>query len=214
MAFERLRAHGAVVGTLAVLAIGAVSVGSLVVAEGRLEQFDRNRRTAAATAAASSSTVPPAAVATPATDPAPAPAPTATTSTTTTTAVAPGPPSGLLRDLFATMNADRTANGLPPLAWDDRLSAAAQHATDAMAASGLAAPPDLDALLALGFTRAAQTVLTAPHDVTATSVEYGWMGSTPQRATILDPALRSVGIGATSSPEGHVWIAADFGAAA
>ena len=80
-----------------------------------------------------------------------------------------------------------------------------------MAESGLDAQQDLDALLALGFDRAAANVLTGPYDVTATSAEHGWMGSAPHRATILDSALRSVGIGATSSRDGQVWIVADFG---
>ena len=112
------------------------------------------------------------------------------------------------------MNADRAANGVAPLTWDDQLSAPAQQATDAMAASGIVAQQDVDALLALGFARAAQTVLAAPHDVTAASAEHGWMGSTPQRTTILDPRLSRVGIAATSSPDGRIWIAADFGGTA
>jgi uncharacterized protein YkwD len=190
MAFERLRAHGAAVGTTAVIALAGVSVVSLAVAEGRLEQYDRDRGAAAGTAASHSTT------------------------TTPTTTIVPGPPSGLLSELFARLNADRAAHGLGPLTWDDRLGAAAQQATAAMAASGLVAPQDLDALLVFGFARAAQTTLTGPYDVTATSAEYGWMGSTQPRATILDPALRVVGIGATSSPDGRIWIAADFGAPA
>jgi uncharacterized protein YkwD len=195
MAFERLRAHGAAVGTSAVLVLAGVSVMSLAVAETRLEQYDRDGRADAATVLPS--TPPP--------------------STTTTAPAAPvvsGPPSGLLAELFALLNADRAGRGLGPLSWDGRLSAAAQQTSDAMAESGAVAPPDVDALLALGFTRAAQLVLTAPYDVTATSADYGWMGSAPHRATILDAALRSVGIGATSSPDGRIWIAADFGASA
>src|SRR5262245_439747 len=152
MAFERLRAHGAAVGTIAVVTLAGVSVTALLLAEGRLERYDPDRPAPAATGSL---------LATPATtEPAPAttdPAPLTTTSTPT---VVPGPPSGLLAEVFESMNADRSANGLAPLAWDDRLSASAQHATDEMAASGLVAPQDLDALLAVGFTRAAQNMLT------------------------------------------------------
>ena len=198
MALERLRAHGAAVGTIAVVAAGALSVVSLVVTEGRLEQFDQSHDRGAATATA----------------PAHSAATTPTTPTTPTTTAVPGPPVGLLSELFALMNADRAANGVGPLTWDDRLGAAAQHASDAMAATGLVAPQDLDALLALGFAHAAQTTLTGPHDLTAASAQYGWMGSTPQRTTILDPGLRIVGFGTTSSPDGRIWIAADFGAPA
>jgi uncharacterized protein YkwD len=202
MAFERLRAHGAAVGTIAVIIVAGVSVVSLVVAEGRLEQVDHNGR------ADGASTVPVVA-SPPSIDPAPS-----TMSTTTTTTAVPGPPSGLVAEPFALMNADRAARGVPPLTWDDRLGAAAQDASDAMAESGLVAQQDLDALLALGFARAAANVLTGPYDVTATSAEYGWMGSAPHRATILDAGLRSVGIGATSSPDGRIWMAVDFGGAA
>jgi len=195
MAFERLRAHGAAVGTAAVLAIAGVSVLSLAVAEGRLEQFDRDGRADAATTLR-------------------AVAPASTAATPPTATVVPGPPSGLLGELFALLNADRAGRGLDPLTWDNRLSTAAQQTSDSMAESGVVAPQDVDALLALGFHRAGQLVLTGPYDVTATSAEYGWMGSTPHRATILDAALRSVGLGAASSRDGRIWIAADFGAAA
>jgi uncharacterized protein YkwD len=194
MAFERLRAHGAAVGTAAVLANAGVSVLSLAVAEGRLEQFDRNGVADAATTL-------------------PSAAPSTTAATPPATA-APGPPSGLAAELFALINADRAGRGLGPLTWDDRLSAAAQQTSDAMAESGVVAPQDVDAVLALGFDRAGQLVLTGPYDVTATSAEYGRMGSPPHRATILDATLRKVGIGATTSRDGRIWIAADFGAAA
>src|SRR5262245_6731543 len=199
MAFERLRAHGAAVGTIVAIAVGGLSVVSLVVAEGRLEQFDPDRGAGAASALA-----PPAP---PATDPTPS------TTTPITTAVH-GPPTPLLTELFALLNADRAANGVGPLTWDERLGEAAQQTTDTTAESGLVTPQDLDALLALGFSPAAQTVLAGPYDVTATSAAHGWMGATTQRTTILDPALRVVGIGATRSIDGHVWIAADFGAPA
>jgi uncharacterized protein YkwD len=192
MAFERLRAHGAAVGTVAVLAVAGVSVVSLAVAEARLEQFDHDGRAEAATTL-------------------PAMSPSTTTPPAT---AAPVPPSGLLAELFALMNADRAGRGLGPLTWDARLGTAAQQTSDAMAESEVVAPQDVDALLALGFSRAGQLVLTGPNDVTATSAEYGWMGSSPHRATILDATLRNVGIGATRSADGRIWIAADFGAAA
>jgi uncharacterized protein YkwD len=201
MALERVRAHGAAVGTIAVVALAGLSVVSLVLAEGRLEQFDRDHDTTATTASAVPA--PPAPPAPPATDPGPSAPPTT---------VAPGPPSGLLADLLASINADRVANGLPPLAWDERLRGAAQHAADAMAAAEVVAPPDGDALFALGFARAGQVVLTAPSDVTAASAEHSWMSAAPQRATILDAAFQRVGIGASTTPDGRIWFTVDFGA--
>jgi uncharacterized protein YkwD len=202
MAFERLRAHSAVVGAVAVIAVAGVSVASLVVAEARLKQLDRYDGSDAA-ATVPDATVPPS------TGPAPAPS-----STTTTTVIESGPPSGLLTELYVLINADRARRGLAPLAWDDRLAGTAQHVSDAMAESELVAHQDLSAILALGFTRAAENVLTAPYSVTATSAEYGWMGSAPHRAAILDSGLERVGIGATSSLDGRIWIAVDFGGAA
>ena len=43
------------------------------------------------------------------------------------------------------------------------------------------------------------------------SIEYGWMASSSHRATILDPGLQHVGIAATSSPDGRLWIAVHLG---
>jgi len=201
MAFERLRAHSAVVGAVAVIVMGGVSVASLVVAEGRLERFDRDHGGDAA-ATAPVATVPPS------TGPAPSPS----TPPATTVVVDSGPSPGLLTELFALINADRARRGLAPLEWDHQLADTAQHVADAMAESQLVSQQDLSAILALGYTRAAENVLTAPYAVTATSAEYGWMGSAPHRAAILDPGFQHVGIGATSSLDGRIWIAVDFGA--
>ena len=38
--------------------------------------------------------------------------------------------------------------------------------------------------------------------------------ATPHRAVILDANLGSVGIGATTSPDGRIWITVHFGGAA
>lgn len=195
MALERLRSRGAVVGAVAVVLVAGVSVASLVVAEGRLEQFHRD----ADTAAPSTPTI----VESPPSTTAPLAAP-----------VVAGPPAGFETELFALMNADRAGRGLTALTWDDRLAGTAQHASDAMADAGLVAQQDLGAILALGYARGAENVLTGPSSVTATSAQYGWMGSTPHRAVILDADFSNVGIGATSSPDGRIWIAVDFGGSA
>jgi uncharacterized protein YkwD len=120
----------------------------------------------------------------------------------------------MLAELFALMNSDRAARGLAPLTWDERLAANAQGVSDTMAESELVAPKELSAILALGYTRAGENVLTAPYAATATSIEYGWMGSSSSRASILDGGVQHVGIGATSSPDGRIWIAVDFGGSA
>jgi len=133
---------------------------------------------------------------------------------TRTTAARPGPSAGMFAELFALMNADRGARGLAPLAWDDRLAANAQSVSDTMAESEFVAPKDLDAILALGFTRAGENVLISPYAATAVSIEYGWMNSSAHRAAILDAGVQHVGIGATSSRDGQIWIAVDFGGAA
>src|SRR3954454_7664892 len=198
MAFERLRAHGAVVSTVAVLALAGASVVSLVVAEGRLKEFDRDRPSDTAATGTTE---------TGATTETPTPAAT----TTNPAAGKQGPPAGLLTELFALMNADRAAHDLAPLSWDDRLAVTAQQVSDAMAESETVAPKDLRAILALGYTRAGENVVTTPYAATAVSVEYGWMGSASPRATILDSGSQHVGIGATSSADGRVWISADFG---
>jgi uncharacterized protein YkwD len=199
MAFERFRAHSAVLGAVAVLAAGAVSVASLVVAEGRLEQFDQDRdrdsSTMTATVAAATS----------------ASAPPSTASPTTTTTVVSRPPTGLPTHLFASLNLTRTAQGLAPLTWSDRLSTTAQRVSDAAAASGTAVPADLDAILGLGYARAAENELAGPSTSTATSVVAGWMGSAAGRAPILDAGLREIGIGTASGPDQSLWITVHFG---
>jgi uncharacterized protein YkwD len=200
MAFERLRSRGAVFGAVAVVLVAGVSVTSLVVAEGRLERLHPDTDSQQA---APEPTAPPA----PSAPPAPAPS-------TTPSAVVVGPPAGFATELFALMNADRTSRGLTPLTWDQRLAGTAQHASDAMAEAGLVAQQDLGAIVALGYARGAENVLTGPSSVTATSAQYGWMGSTPHRTVILDANLSSVGVGATSSPDGRIWIAVDFGGSA
>ena len=205
MALERLRAHGAAVGTVAVIAVAGVSVVSLAVAQGRLKEFDRDHR-GETTSAAPSEIVPPSTgpgglseVVSP------------STSTTTTTVAKSGPPPGLATELFALMNSDRAARGLEPLTWDGRLAGTAQLLSDTMADTQLVAHQDLEAILALGYTRAGENVLTSPYAANAISIEYGWMSSSAHRATILDAGLQHVGIGATSSLDGRIWIAVDFG---
>jgi uncharacterized protein YkwD len=196
MAFERVRAHGAVVGAVAVLALAGVSVASLVVAEGRLERFDGDAGAASSSARPSVTTLAP------------------TTAPDTATTFVSDPPAGFAIELFALVNADRATRGLDALRWDDRLAATAQHASDVMADAGLVAREDLNAILALGYARAAENVLTGPSPVTAPAAHDGWMGSPPHRAVILDANLGRVGIGATSSPDGRIWIAVHFGGAA
>jgi uncharacterized protein YkwD len=202
MAFDRLRAHGAAVGTVAVIAVAGVSVLSLVVAQGRLKEFDRDTRTEASSSA-------PAEKVPPSTSPAASPAPS-----TTTTTVKSGPAAGTLTELFALMNADRSARGLAPLEWDDRLAGTAQRVSDTMAESQLVTDEDLGPILALGYTHAGANRLVAPYASTGISIEYGWMGSSTTRATILDSGLQHVGIASTSSPDGRIWIAVHFGGTA
>ena len=194
MAFERLRAHGAAVGAVAVLVLGGVSVASLVVAEGRLERFDQDKGETASSSQSTSMAE---------TEPAPP--------TTTTTIAVAGPPAGFATELFELMNDDRATRGLAPLTWDDHLRATAQQLSDVMADAQLVAQQDLDSILALGYGRAAENVLSAPSSVTATAAEDGWMDSPPHRAAILDSSYTAVGIGATSSADGRVWITVHFG---
>jgi uncharacterized protein YkwD len=191
MAFERLRAHGAAVGAVAVLLLGGLSAASLVVAEGRLAELDQD---AAARAERTTTTTP-----------------TTTTAAATTATVTSGPSVGFAAELFTLINSDRATRGLAPLVWDGHLHATAQHVSDVMAESELIAQQDLAPVHALGYGRAAENVLTASSSVTAAAVENAWMGSTPHRAAILDDAYTAVGIAATSSADGRVWITVHFG---
>jgi uncharacterized protein YkwD len=125
------------------------------------------------------------------------------------------PEPGLSREIFELVNADRAANGLGPLAWDDRLAGVAQGWSDQMAASGSFRHSDINATIRRpefnGFTRMGENILVGSCGMSAGEMEQAWMNSPSHRANILGP-YNLIGIGAVCSG-GRLWATQSFGTA-
>ncbi len=117
--------------------------------------------------------------------------------------------------MFALMNAERTANGCAPVAWDETLAQVARlHSADMvsrdyfehMTPEGVSPEARGEAA---GATVAAENI--AAGYSTAAEVMAGWMSSEGHRGNILNCSLTSVGIGvAHGGSYGTMWTQ-DFG---
>jgi uncharacterized protein YkwD len=123
------------------------------------------------------------------------------------------PSSGTVRELYDLANADRAANGLPPLAWNDKLGGLAQGWSEQMAASGQFRHSDLNATIRSPefreFSRLGENILVGGCGMTAAQMEQAWMNSPGHRANILG-AFNSIGIGLVCSG-GRMWATQSFG---
>jgi uncharacterized protein YkwD len=132
----------------------------------------------------------------------------------------PGPspqPGGALADLFARHNAARAAAGLPPLAHNAALTAAAQNHADWMAARGTlshdeAGAPFTARLAAAGYRWGAAGENIAEGRTSAADTFGDWMASPGHRANVLNPAYRDCGLGVAYSRGGVPYWCVDFGA--
>ncbi len=114
------------------------------------------------------------------------------------------------------LNADRTANGLPPLRLNARLAAIARaHAADMINRKFFAhdnpdgeSPFDRMSRAGLRYSYAGENIA---YDQTVEKIETGWMNSPPHRANILDPNFVEVGIGMVRDPQsGSLYGVQDF----
>ena len=116
--------------------------------------------------------------------------------------------------LFRSANRERTARGLPPLAWNAALAEAArQHALllaqqNALShqfpgETGLA---DRAARAGARFSAIAENIALGPN---AESLHQQWMKSPPHRANLLDPQMNSAGIAAVKR-NGTLFAVEDF----
>ncbi len=104
------------------------------------------------------------------------------------------------RELFASVNQARRAQGLAPLRWDDRLAAAARRHAEAMAKRGSAqhgfeGEPSLSARVKQAgahFSWLSENVTQGP---TPRFIHSQFMNSPPHRANILDRDMDSIGVG-------------------
>ncbi|WP_461006033.1 CAP domain-containing protein [Streptomyces capparidis] len=128
---------------------------------------------------------------------------------------APLTPSGLARavgDVLALTNAERARAGLPPLAPDPRLAAAAQAHSDDMAARGFYAhvtpegrqPWDRAAAAGCSHRGIGENIACGQRG--PAEVVRGWMDSTGHRANILKPEFTHLGVGyAPGGRAGTYW---------
>ncbi len=111
------------------------------------------------------------------------------------------------RQLFESLNRERTAQGLSTLQWDNALFKAARHHALLMLNLNmlehqLPNEPGLEARLAEAgarFSVIAENIAVGPNPET---IHKGWMNSSGHRKNILDPRLTSVGIAAVRGPGG------------
>jgi uncharacterized protein YkwD len=110
------------------------------------------------------------------------------------------PVSRAERELFASVNQARRAQGLPPLRWDDALAAAARRHAEVMAERGSAqhgfeGEPGLSTRVKQAgahFSWLSENVTQGP---TPRFIHSQFMSSPPHRANILDRDMDSIGVG-------------------
>jgi uncharacterized protein YkwD len=104
------------------------------------------------------------------------------------------------RDLFASVNQARRAQGLPPLRWDPSLAEAARRHAEVMAEHdsvlhGFAGEPSLSMRVKQAgahFKWLSENVFQGP---STEFIHTGFMKSPPHRANILDRDMDSIGVG-------------------
>jgi uncharacterized protein YkwD len=109
--------------------------------------------------------------------------------------------------LFAAVNQERAALGLPALQWDEALAAAARQHAHRMAQQnqlshqlpGEPAVQDRATQAGARFSLIAENIAIAPNPAT---IHSAWMQSPHHRENILDPQLNVVGIAVIRSGEG------------
>ena len=118
------------------------------------------------------------------------------------------------RELFASINQARRANGLSPLRWDESLATAATRHAAVMrdhrsAQHGFGGEPSLSTRAKLAgahFSWLSENVIEGP---SPTFVHAQFMNSPPHRANILDRDMDSVGVGVVERG-GELFAVEDF----
>jgi uncharacterized protein YkwD len=118
------------------------------------------------------------------------------------------------RELFASINQARRAQGMPPLRWNDALAAAARHHAEVMAERGTA-QHGFEGELSLSarvkqagarFSWLSENVTQGP---TPEFIHTQFMKSPPHRANILDTDMDSIGVGVVEH-DGQLFAVEDF----
>jgi uncharacterized protein YkwD len=132
---------------------------------------------------------------------------------------APGRPSttaqAIAKDLFARVNAERKARGLPALAWSDDLARMASDWSSQMARSGQFVHRDLDAARGrpgIGqFSALGENIAwVRGYEDDGYQLHVGWMRSEGHRRNLLQPGFDTIGIGVVCAG-GRAWATQNFG---
>lgn len=134
---------------------------------------------------------------------------------------APSKEEPFTQEIVERTNAERAAQGLPPLKRQENLNAAASWLARDMAVQGYFAHTDKQGrniaprLPDFGYTHYAYIGENiAAGQATPAAAMRGWMNSPGHRANLLNPHFREIGVGYASrqnSPFRHYWVQ-DFGA--
>lgn len=133
--------------------------------------------------------------------------------------VASGTPTeqAMATEIFAKVNAERAARGLPAYAWDGQLAGIAAQWAAEMSRSGfrhrdlgsLFGDPAFDRWWGLG-----ENIFTGSAPVfTSGDAHLAWMHSGGHRANVLEDGFDAVGIGVYCAPDGRTFAVQNFGRA-
>ncbi len=118
------------------------------------------------------------------------------------------------RELFASVNQARRAQGLAPLRWDEALATAARRHAEVMAEHrsaqhGFEGEPSLSARVkqvGVRFSWLSENVIQGP---SPEFIHTQFMKSPPHRANILDRDMDSIGVGVVEQ-DGQLFAVEDF----
>jgi uncharacterized protein YkwD len=119
------------------------------------------------------------------------------------------------RELIWFLNADRNAQGLPGLWWNDKLGGLAASHSEWMAMTGSFQHRDLYATINdpnYGeFWGLGENILVGSCGISAAQMHQAWMNSPGHRANILSPSYNVVGIHVVCGGDGRLWATQNFG---
>jgi uncharacterized protein YkwD len=123
----------------------------------------------------------------------------------------PGNAPEVTAEVARLMNAERRGRGLPPLAFSDRLEAAARRQACDMALNGVRSHNGSDGSTFARRYRAAGGCGAGGENIawgqrSPASAVSMWMGSSGHRANILHRRARAYGIAVAVSPSGPSWV--------
>ena len=127
----------------------------------------------------------------------------------------PAPPDGVTTGVFNATNADRAANGLPTLGWNNQLAGLASNWAAHLAAANTGlVHQDLTSVMYSpgyeGYSTLGENLLVGPQSMGTDAMEAAWRGSPGHWANIVRGTFTSVGVGYAYS-NGKIWVAVEFG---